>query len=50
MCKNSENCENKDCKCSNKKETFQKTKTSDIEVKGHEEIKPKNHGKETFGV
>lgn len=52
MCKNSEKCQKgENCSCQNKKETFQKTKQEgDINVRKFEEIKPKNHGKETFGI
>jgi hypothetical protein len=50
MCKEKEKCKNENCKCPKEKETFLKTKVSDIEVNNIETIKPKNHGKETFGI
>lgn len=51
MCKDKRSCENKECKCAKQpKETFLKTKVSDIEVRSIETIKPKDHGKETFGI
>lgn len=50
MCKNQKCQCGEECKKTKKVETFQKTKEDSMNSKKQEQIKPKNDGKETFGI